>query len=292
MTAQRIFLDTQQWNYLVEGRDGVAVDVATVRESLKRMVEQGKLVVVGSLPLLQELMGAAPQNPGKYEQMRKLVFDVVGNHWLLPLDERYVREITYRGLLPETGRYVSRDRRRKIERLSRKRSQVSEIADATHSEVEKFKREQEHIRDEVLTELRDGQPQNVNMRVEMEKWWPQRDLKGWVKGVVTGGIERGRLPDDTTYVVSEAEIPSAWRLVDFKQARIRLNLGENRSIGRGDYADADIYGCSAYFDVLYTDDRSLRDTCDLLGNGALELRSFNDLLVNAIQEHTSRVQSH
>jgi hypothetical protein len=49
MTAQHIFLDTQQWNYLVVSGDDVTVDVATVRESLERKVKEGELMVVGSL---------------------------------------------------------------------------------------------------------------------------------------------------------------------------------------------------------------------------------------------------
>jgi hypothetical protein len=172
-------------------------------------------------------MGAAPQNPEKYEQMRKLVFDVVGNHWLLPLDERYVREITYGGPLPETSRYVSRNIRRKIKRLACNRSQVNDVADATHVEVESFKSDQERIRKQIFTKLGlDEQPRN--MRVEMEKWWTQRDLKTWVEDIVMAGVQKGRPSAETDYVVSETTMPSTWRFVDFKHARIRLNLGEGR----------------------------------------------------------------
>jgi hypothetical protein len=46
----------------------------------------------------------------------------------------------------------------------------------------------------------------------------------------------------------------------------------------GDYVDADIYGCSPYFDVLVTSDRAFRDTGELLGEQALALTDFSGLL--------------
>jgi hypothetical protein len=115
VSTTTIFLDTQQWNYLL-AKPGHSDDELTVaRGQLINQVTSGALIVVGSLPLLQELMGVAVKDQGKYEQLRQLVFAVVGNRWLLPLNERYVGEIVRGGLLPESGRYIRRPTRRKIE---------------------------------------------------------------------------------------------------------------------------------------------------------------------------------
>ncbi len=284
MPPTTIFLDTQQWNYLV-AKTGYSDDSLTIaRQQLTERVKSGELIVVGSLPLLQELMGVAVKDPIKWERLRQLVFDVVGNRWLLPLNERYVREIARGGLLTESERYVRRPERRKIERISRKLAQAIDIADATHGEVSTFKSEQDGIRRAIYEKLGavDGRPPK-DIHAGIEQWWGQRELEGWLSGIIEAGIARGHIPLDTSYVVSAATMPSVWHFTDYKQARIKLNLGEQRSIKPSDYVDADIYGVTPYVDVLATDDRAFRETCQLLDNKSLVLKDFAGLL-DMVQE--------
>jgi hypothetical protein len=279
VSTTTIFLDTQQWNYLL-AKPGHSDDELTVaRGQLINQVTCGALIVVGSLPLLQELMGVAVKDQGKYEQLRQLVFAVVGNRWLLPLNERYVGEIVRGGLLPESGRYIRRPTRRKIEQLSRKPSQVVNIADATHGEVSTFKGEQDVIRREIYGKLGavDGRL-SKDIHTGIKQWWDRRDLGDWVSGIVDASIERGHIPSGTHCVVSVDTMPSVWHFTDFKHGRIKLNLGEQRSIKPSDYVDADIYGLTPYIDTLVTDDRAFRETCQLLDDGSFTLSNFEGLL--------------
>jgi hypothetical protein len=110
--VDRLFLDTRQWNYLAEGEVGEA-EVARRRRRLVDKVAAGQLAVVGSLPL-QEIAGTYRSRPEKYHSMRALAFDAVKNRWLLPINERHVREAGSHRVLAEPDCYLSRERRREV----------------------------------------------------------------------------------------------------------------------------------------------------------------------------------
>jgi hypothetical protein len=274
-----LFLDTQQWNYLLSKEGYSAHDLATAREQLIRRVKAKELIVVGSLPLLQELMGTATNNPAKYEQLRQLAFEVVQHRWLCPLNQRYVAELLQGGRLPENGCYLGRPERRKLQTIGRKSSQVRAVADETHEEFNRFKTQQDSLHQEVLSKLGDGEkPSQKDVRKSMEQWWQRGYLEEWVSGALEGSKKKGYLPADRTYPASQAAAPSLWAFMAYKLARIKLNLGEQRAIKASDYFDADHYGCSPYVDGMITDDKPFRETCELIGDEAPKVGGFETLL--------------
>src|ERR1700722_1548798 len=101
---KQLFLDTNQWNYLVSCRCHSAQELAIAREALAQLGKSEAVGVVGSLPVLQEIVGTVRQDAGKYGKLRDLVFGIVGAQWLLPLDLRYAEAVKAGGLLSPTAR--------------------------------------------------------------------------------------------------------------------------------------------------------------------------------------------
>ncbi|HYG84472.1 MAG TPA: hypothetical protein VD907_06380 [Verrucomicrobiae bacterium] len=140
MIADTFFLDNNVWNNLIESNQFTEEQLGQARQSLVEGVQQREWEVVCSLPVLQEAMRTHRENPLKYEAMKKLIFDVVGNKWLFPLNERYVAELYNGGRLPHTTRYISRDKRRQIERLVNSKKDIFDIGEAAYKEGLTFKR--------------------------------------------------------------------------------------------------------------------------------------------------------
>src|SRR5688572_1011693 len=82
--VDRLFLDTNQWNYLVDHQDHDPGFLQGVRDQLKKSVRGHAIEVVGSLPLLQEIIRTDQSNPAKYSAMRDLAFDTVQHRWPKP----------------------------------------------------------------------------------------------------------------------------------------------------------------------------------------------------------------
>src|ERR1700753_3792000 len=132
--ASILFLDTHAWNYLVENPNYTDDQLQQVRERLIEGVQQGDWEVVCSLPVLQEIIRVHRNDPQQYEAIKDLVFKTVGNRWLRELKERYVAELYNGGLLPPTGVYLNRDKRKQIERLVNRKKDIIDVGDITYKE--------------------------------------------------------------------------------------------------------------------------------------------------------------
>jgi hypothetical protein len=238
-------------------------------------VRSGELLVVGSLPLLQEIISAGRRQPDLLDQMRGIVFDAVGQRWLRPLNQRYAPEIAQGGVLPVTQRYLPRETRRRVEARAGRRKDVLAVADGTHTEVTKFKEEQEAIRRRLLNTATtsDGLTER-DFRRELRAWWDTADVAGWIRDALAEGV-LASAPDPGD--LSAITAPSAWHFTRFKLARIRLNLVENRAIKPSDYVDAEHYALAPYYDVRVTDDRAFTETIGLLTDCPFRVASFADL---------------
>jgi hypothetical protein len=278
--ADRLYLDTQQWNYFVE-RDGWSEsELGELREALARKVADHQVRVLASAPLLQEIAGTKRKLPAKYGLMRDLLFATAGRLWLKPLNERHIEEASSGGVAPPARRYLKRDTRRALETMSRRAKDVDWIVDETHQEVTRFKAEQERIRHEIRTRLGIGfEMSQGQLRRLLDEWWAEGDVGSWVREIADEGANRLLLKSGPPPNANLRELfPSAWHLASFRLARVKLNLGEGRSIQRSDYFDAEHYASGAYFDVLVTDDKAFRDTCALIPDRPFRIEGFDDLV--------------
>ena len=99
-------LDNQQWNYLATPDDypsGHGLDL----DEMRRATQSRQLEIVGSLDLLQEVIGTARSNPTKYRRMVELFLEFVDRRILIPLSERHQAEVLHGAKLPDTDRYFS-----------------------------------------------------------------------------------------------------------------------------------------------------------------------------------------
>jgi hypothetical protein len=277
---RHFYLDTQQWNYFVDRAGWSASELAELRRALVAAVSRLDMAIVASAPLLQEIIGAARRHPGKYESMRDLLFDAIEARWLRPLNERHRAEAIVAGLIPIEHRYMNRKTRRDIEKLARRKVDISWVADTQHDHLNEFKIEQERIRSLARTQLGDEvRLDDANLRRSVSEWWAGVDIASWVKDIVESGRTSGLLPEDGSGIRDvRATYPSVWHFTSYKLARIKLNLGDRRAIQASDYVDAEHYACGAYFDVLVTDDRAVRATSDIIADCPFAVEGFDSFV--------------
>ena len=269
------FLDTNVWNYLHRRPDRTQAALQNLRTRLLEAERSGDLLVVGSLPLLQEVISTGRRDPELLDRMRTTILKAVNGRWLVPLNIRHAAEIARGATLSPTERYLPRETRRRVEALARRRNDVLAIADGTHAEVASFKEEQEAIRRRLLdaATTRDGLTRG-QLKRDLEAWWETADVAGWIRGALRPEVlASSPNPDD----LSATTAPSAWHFTRFKLARIRLNLGDGRAIKASDYVDAEHYAIGSYIDVLATDDGPFKETIELLSDCPFDVVSFADL---------------
>lgn len=269
-----LYLDTQQWNYLVDRQNMTPDELSALQGTLLAEVKAGRLAVVSSLPLFEEIAGTAHRNAPKYDLMRSLLFEATEHRWLLPLNERYQREARAGGKLPESARYLNRKIRREYERASRNKATVAKVSDNTYRQTLQFKNDQEAIRQSLRTRPDLLGPDGEWDPGKVDEWWSSVDVDDWTADAVSDGLPPGWAVGAGGF---RADIPSAWLFTAFKLARIKRNLGEGRKISASDYIDAEHCGAGPYFDVLVTDDAEFRSTCELLPWRPFKIEGFTEL---------------
>jgi hypothetical protein len=270
--VDRLFLDTNQWNYLVAHPDHDAGFLDCVRDQLIESVRDNAVEVVGSLPVLQEIIGTYRRDPAKYGAMCDMLFEIVRHRWLKPIDQRHIAEARAGGILDGGNRYLPRAARRQVEALAAKQADIERVGDRTREEVTRFKEEQDRLKPVVLQKLAEH---DGDVRRTVRDWYASVDVGDWVQDVVDEGVRRKILSSGLSS--SRELVPSAWLFTAFKLGRLARNLGEGRAIKFGDYLDADHVGCGAYFDVLVTDDKELRETCTMLKDLPFRVEGFSEL---------------
>ena len=271
----RLYLDTQQWNYLARNDAYQPAALKAARKALRRAIATRRLSVVGSLPLAQELAGARHGQPVKYGVMRDLALDAIENRWLLPLDERYRAEMALGGIVPVPDCYLDEKRMRGVRAVLSDVDDIEQIALSTKSKVTSFRVDQQVLQETARAHLQAAG--SVKLSAEMAQWLEDVDIAGWVSDIIEEGGQRTfrsrRGPDADLRTV----VPSAWAFTAFKLVRIKLNLGDRRAIKEGDYFDAEHFAACPYFDVLVTDDKAFRETIQLTPI-RFEVRNFQWLL--------------
>ena len=257
-SARRVYFDAQQLNYFAGPDTGPHPDHALRR--VLRAVNAGKIEVMGSLDLLQEVIEAVQQAGKKARRMVDLFFKLVGYRVLLPLSERHPREASTGGVLSEEDRYLSRELCRDVRRLAQSGRDVFELADELYREKVAFlaaeRAVQEKMRDRLIEE---GATKQAPL---MREWIANVDLDDWVRDIAEAGRQRGRIPDHVS--VDPQQTPSASAFVAIRLARLARTMGEGRRIQGSDLADAHHVACGPYIDLLVTDDKELRSALELV----------------------------
>ncbi len=271
----RFFLDTNQWNYLLAPVDQLTISSADLHQRLLSAVHNGQLAIISSVPVLEELMGAARSQPTKYAGMRDLIFQVVGSHWLLPLNERVVEEARHGGLLSEGQRYLSGSIVRRMREEAARGESVTSVADEVYDQVSRFRDDHEAIREKLRSEA--GPGDSTTLRRTVNHWWNREvEVQDWVRDLIADAVQHGRMPAGAR--TDREGAPSVWCFVAFKLARIKLNLADSRAIKKSDYLDADHYSSGPYYDALVTDDKAFRETCNLLPDTPFAIETFGEFV--------------
>lgn len=271
--VDRLFFDTNQWNYLVDHQAHDPGFLQGLRDQLKNSVRVHAIEVVGSLPLLQEIIRTDLSNPAKYSAMRDLAFDTVQHRWLKPINQRQIAEAGASGVQDASNRYLSRDARRRVQAMAVKQRTIKLVTDRTREEITQFKEEQDRLKPLALQALAEHGGDKVRT---VRDWYASIDVDDWVRDVVHESV-RPQLAGSAAPSSREL-VPSVWLFTAFKLARLARNLGEGRAIKTGDYFDADHVGCGAYFDVLVTDDKEMRETCAMLNDPPFRVEPFSELI--------------
>lgn len=257
---QRVYLDTQQYRYLVEPRPGLGCSL----ELLLAAVSDGEVEVVGSLEIIQEFTPIAQGHHRAYLEQLELFTRLVGRRILHPTNERHLLEQRHGGLLGEGDRYLPRDRRRQILRGGRVRSEAVAVAEEAARGKETYAATERKMR-AAFKEMAAEAGERVTLHT-MKRWLAKdADLDEWNREIVEEGVRKGlyELAPDTAMGLET--FPTSWLMNSYRAARTVFTVGEGRKIKPSDLADAHHVACGAYFDVLVTDDNDLLDALDLLG---------------------------
>lgn len=253
-------LDSQQWNYFIEPSNGLHPPGAESR--VQEAVASGRLELIGTLDVLQELVEAARRRPDKSSHMVGLFLDLTGSRLLRPLDQRHLIEASTGGTIAEDARYLNRSARREVQALARRHRDVADLSDDLHAAKSRFKDQEVEIQVRIAEHLVSaGAPPSAT---RMRAWIGEVNIDEWVADIAQAGNDRGVCDISVVGAAGIDRFPSAWMFTAYKLARLVATLGEGRKIKPSDLADAHHVACGAYIDVLVTDDAELRRTLDLI----------------------------
>jgi hypothetical protein len=173
-----------------------------------------------------------------------------------------------------TGRemFLSTDLRRKMWAFTRNRRFVTQVAEKVAARVAQFAADEEARRNTIVPQL------GSDVARGMRAWWKQKDnlIDDWVMQNLESAWTR-ELPAKRSQWPAPQSLPALRGYFAYKLARIVLNVGEGRRIEEGDYFDAEHFACSAYSNLLLTEDRRFIETCRSIGRPVPALASLDDL---------------
>lgn len=256
---RRVYLDTQQYRYLVDPRPALGCPAELLRDAVNR----GTIEIVGSLEILQELTLITLGNHRAYLEQLDVFTDLVGRRILQPTDERHLAEQRHGGLLDDDARYLPRDRRRQILRGARNHREAAGVAEEATSGKQAYAATEQRMRATVKEALAVN-GERVTFAT-MSKWFEQVDLDEWNRDVVEEGMRKGLYRHDPGTGTGLEQFPTSWLLNSYRAARTVYTIGDGRRIKPSDLADAHHAACGAYYDILVTDDAGFIDTLELFG---------------------------
>lgn len=235
------------------------------RSALKAATRQGRLRVLATAQLLQELLVIGASNWSAHRRIMRYLSEVAEFRLMLDTKDLATRELRLGRSLSPSERLVSEATSRQAWRAMSERSSVADIAREVREETDRFVEDEFRLRDEVLARLRAVTPKGESVARNVWRWWtedPARRVRDFAEATArarTSGLG----------MVSVEALPALWHFHAYKVARIALTLARRPGggISRGDAADAHHYTAAAYVRVFVSDDTKLRRTALAINAG-------------------------
>lgn len=256
-------------------------------EDLVAAYQSGNLEIVGSLELLEEVMGTARKNPAKFRRLWKLWRKLIGRRTLMPLDERHRLELLGDGRLPVAQRYLPRSIVREIGATVARPAAMAEINSMVNDRKKQSLNRDYLLKAEILGEIK-GQGKRVR---DFDRRVSNEQVFDSVSDLIATGPDYG-LPTIASSEIEFERLPSAWLLCSVTAARATRVAGENRSVKASDNHDRLHAAAGAYFDVLVTDDAEFKETIRLMPDLPFKVCSAEEfaLLLRTLTGQTDATQ--
>jgi hypothetical protein len=265
LVTQRVYLDTHQWSYFARPATSVVgFDVNALVDGASR----GEFEIVGSVDIVQELVaGVEGLDDSDVEaivgEQVRLLLRLAGPRLLRCFEERLPMESANGGTLPVRRRFLPANQKDELRRLLSDHGELRKVAAEFRQQKTNFEDKCTVIRDRLVNELSaSGEAANEAGWVE---WAQTSDRAEWVDETLRAAPAGSPSPKESR-LDHAIRFPSLWRFISYQQIRVALTTGGKRKIKGSDLADARHVAASAYYDVLVTDDRALRDGLECLGD--------------------------
>ena len=148
-----VYLDTNAASYLFERR-GWSVDrLSALRRTLARACDSGRVALVTSMGLAEELVGIRRIDRARFVRTVKFVYDLAGWRILLPLPKRMEGEVVARTKLSGRAPFLRSAMRKRFRQSLMNPDFTQEVDSAVRSEMAAFLASQTARRKEVRTKL-------------------------------------------------------------------------------------------------------------------------------------------
>lgn len=262
------YLDTNAVSNLVTGQGSAG-------SALIKAVRQRRIEIITSLAVIEELCGIACKNWGQYCDTLVYLWEVARCNQLLTHTDLMKEEIRVGRKLRAFEPFETWDKIQYVRTASRDPSYATRVAADVQQWTENYRQEEERRRSEVLYQ---GGPTFAGAMTD----WRQADeaqIADWVTDLLRAGRQELDLSPEQTKCPDPMAIPTAWRLVAYKRARIYLNVGEGRRIDASDIYDAFHHAYAGYAQIMVSDDRRLSHTWALIPNQACSVLTV-DAFIN------------
>ena len=253
MSPRVALLDSNAVHFLVRPPAHIAVDPASAQAALATAVDDGKLEVLATWPLLQELYLTHETDPEKAAHMIDLVQRLSGGLILRQRIDRTAEEVLLRGAI---GKADARRPGGTLWARLRRGDRVAEVATIVRE------RKDEHVRD--MTERRQrtidrfGGVEEAREAIANSPSLHEACVEDWARGYMRGERKRLGLGHDESSWPHPREIPSLWNAYNYGIANMLRQVGEGIDPDPSDPGDFDHYSDVGYADVLVTQDGPFR----------------------------------
>lgn len=262
----RVFLDNNIWNALAVG--GVPLTADQLVEGFRA----GRVEIVATVELYEELLGTARRKPQKYKEMRRLYRKLGGlRRTLLPIRERHHLEVESGGALTTNTRYLPPAVVRSIVGLATNAAVVHDINDDVYQ-----RKQQSQKRDRTAVDAALGEVKALGKKVSDFDHVVTVDMvRDETIRALAFGAQHG-MPTVPAREVEFARVPSLWLISAAVLARATRALGTGRAVRDSDNHDRLHCSAGAYYDVLVTDDEEFRDTLAMIPERPFEVLNTAD----------------
>ena len=270
MPPFRIYFDTNGASYLY-GRPGwTREQLADVRRALARECENGRIDLITSTSLVEELTGIGTGDPRRYVRTTRFVLDLAGRNFLLPHNQRIRAEVISGGHLVGRTEVWSSSKRRELRSHIMGSKFAQDVADGVRQHADRYAQESEQRREEIRRKL------GPDSSTAAARWWDSAltQIDDWTLDYMRASKAVLGLPDDETTWPQPRKGPTAWHTHAYYMARIALNVGQNRRVSGSDVYDQRHYANAAYADLMVTDDRAFVETYNAIPDRPFALESF------------------